>query len=82
MCNISKRYVSDIFEEKPIQWGLRGIHFWGDLKEYFKKVEFPYSKADLLSNIMRLHIEITGKQLTADNDGIPRDIIMVGCRAE
>lgn len=69
MCNSSKRYVSEIFEEKPIQWGLRGDpFFWNDLKEYFSDVEFPYYETNLVNDITRLHKEITGRELVEDND--------------
>lgn len=83
MCNISKRYISEIFEDRPIQWGLRGDpFFWNDLKEYFNDVEFPYSEADLVSNIMRLHVEITGQELTVDNEVYTERYNNGGCRAE
>lgn len=37
-----KMKVSEIFEEEPIQWGLRGDPFlWRELKEVFKGVDMP-----------------------------------------
>ena len=39
------KYLSELFIEKPWQFGLRGDpFFWDYLEEYFSKVEFPYSE--------------------------------------
>ena len=44
--------VSLIFEEEPIQWGLRGDPFlWRELKKNFMNVEMPQTPAQLKSLI-------------------------------
>ena len=61
-------YLSVIFEEKPWQMGLRGDpYFWDDLKEYFSKIEFPYSEAQLIEDIYRIFVNTTGEHLTASS---------------
>lgn len=51
------RYLSELFLERPTQFGLRGDkYFWDYLEMFFSKIEFPYSekKSDrgYLSNIL------------------------------
>lgn len=52
----NKRYVSEIFDSKPLQWGLRGDpYLWDDLQKVFNAVEVPHNEEaflhELLSNI-------------------------------
>ena len=59
-----KRNVSIIFNERPIQWGLRGDPFlWDELKEHFCKKELPYSQDEFTNDFYRLFKEICGDEL-------------------
>lgn len=61
------RYLSELFEEEPRQYGLRGDdHLWKYLKEYFSTIRFPYSEEWMTDDIYRLFLEVTGEQLSAD----------------
>lgn len=58
------RYLSEIFKERPEQYGLRGDPlFWDYLEEYFSKVEFPYSERQLTDDIYRLFVQVSKEQL-------------------
>ena len=60
-------YLSELFEEEPRQYGLRGDdHFWKYLKEYFSTVRFPYSEEWMTDDIYRLFLKVTGEQLSAE----------------
>ena len=60
-------YLSELFEEEPRQYGLRGDdHFWKYLKEYFSTVRFPYSEDWMTDDIYRLFLKVTGQQLSAE----------------
>jgi hypothetical protein len=40
--------VSEIFEEEPRHWGLRGDPFlWRELKEIFKEIDMPDTPQEL-----------------------------------
>ena len=40
--------VSEIFEDEPIQWGLRGDPFlWRELKEIFREIDMPDTPKEL-----------------------------------
>ena len=39
------KFVSEIFNNRPIQWGLRGDPFlWDEMQQYFSKKELPCTK--------------------------------------
>jgi hypothetical protein len=47
------RYVSQIFEEEPKQWGLRGDPFlWRHLKDKYLNTVIPYSPEKLEQDII------------------------------
>lgn len=57
--------VSDIFEEEPIQWGLRGDPFlWRELKERFRHVEMPETPEQLKALIEKEYDVATGHPIT------------------
>lgn len=61
------RYLSELFEECPRQYGLRGDeHFWKYLEGYFSTIEFPHSEDWLTDDIYRKFKEVSGVQLTVD----------------
>ena len=40
--------ISEIFEDEPTQWGLRGDPFlWRELKEFFKEIDMPDTPQEL-----------------------------------
>lgn len=61
------RYLSEIFYERPKQYGFRGDpYFWAYLEEYFSKIEFPYSESRFVDDIYRIFEKVSGTQLQAD----------------
>lgn len=68
------RFLSELFEEEPEHYGLRGdFFFWEYLKEYFSKVEFPYAEDWMTDDIYRLFAEISGEQLNVDSRPFVKD---------
>lgn len=58
------RYLSELFKERPAQYGLRGDpYFWDYLEQYFSKIEFPYSETWFCDDIHRLFMKATGELL-------------------
>lgn len=63
---MNKRYVSQIFNEKPKKWGLRGDpYFWNVLKDYYSNIELPYSEEQLEMDIHKLFFEYTGHDINS-----------------
>ena len=63
-----KKYVSEIFNDKPGKWGLRGDqHFWNVLKEYYSNIELPYSAEKLEYDIHKLFFKYTGKDIKSED---------------
>ena len=57
--------VSEIFEEEPIQWGLRGDPFlWRELKERLKNIGMPETPEQLKALIEREYEASTGHPIT------------------
>lgn len=55
------QYVAQIFDEEPIQWGLRGDSlFWQELRQYYSGVELPYPPTQLQEDIVALFKQNTG----------------------
>ena len=53
--------VSEIFEDEPIQWGLRGDpYLWREMKERFKEIEMPNSSEELKVLIENTYKDLTG----------------------
>lgn len=66
--------VSEIFEEEPVQWGLRGDPvLWRELAERLKDIDMPESP-DVLKEIIEREYEIcTGHSISYDKSfGIER----------
>lgn len=57
--------IATIFEEEPIQWGLRGDPFlWRELKERLKNIDMPET-SELLQNLIEKEYEVaTGYPIT------------------
>ena len=66
--------VSEIFEEEPIQWGLRGDPFlWRELKEKMKEKDMPASADELKALIESEYEKSTGQPITnMKNVGVER----------
>lgn len=66
--------VSEIFEEEPIQWGLRGDPFlWRELKEAFRETDMPSTPQELQYLIEEEYEKSTGHPIDhQENFGIER----------
>ncbi len=65
-----KSYVSDIFADRPKQWGLRGDpFFWEDLKTVFAFDELSITPGTLADRICDVYQRVTGERLTTDSKG-------------
>jgi hypothetical protein len=66
--------ITDIFEEEPKQWGLRGDPFlWRELKARFQSTEMPETPVQLKALIEKEYEEATGHPITNDKHfGIER----------
>ena len=59
------RYLSELFNIQPPNWGLRGDPWlWQDMKKAFAETPFPYSSPQLVADICRVFQEKTGVELT------------------
>jgi hypothetical protein len=64
---MSYKFVSDIFNEVPSSWGLRGDpYFWEELKQHFNKTELPYKESTFANDIYKLFEKKTGQKLTKE----------------
>ena len=62
--NMSK-YLGDLFEHEPIQWGLRGdSYLWREMKSRFVSTPLPASWAKLEDQIAEAFLILTGKPIT------------------
>ena len=63
----NRTFVSDVFLEEPLQWGLRGDpYFWEMLKAAFAVDDLSMSEAALESKVHRIFKEKTQQDLTED----------------
>lgn len=61
------RYLSELFLERPTQFGLRGDkYFWDYLEMFFSKIEFPYSEKSLTEDIYQIFYNVCGEHLRTD----------------
>lgn len=57
-----ERFVSEIFDEEPQRWGLRGDPFlWRYLKERYQTVALPYSVEELKQDILSVFEHFAGE---------------------
>jgi len=57
--------VSEIFEDEPIQWGLRGDpYLWREMRERLKEIEMPSTSEELKALIEVTYEAATGHPLT------------------
>jgi len=65
----NKMKVSEIFEEEPIQWGLRGGQFlWRELKKSFKNIEMPETSEQPKALIEKEYEVSTGHPITHEKN--------------
>lgn len=63
--NSKKMKIATIFEDEPIQWGLRGDPFlWRELKERFREIEMPETPELLKELIEKEYEAVTGYPIT------------------
>ena len=61
------RYLSELFQERSSQFGLRGDeYFWNYLETFFSNIEFPYSETRLVDDIYQLFANVSGEPLRKD----------------
>ena len=62
---LKKMKIAIIFEEEPVQWGLRGdTYLWRELKERFKEIDMPETPALLKAIIEKEYEAATGYPIT------------------
>jgi hypothetical protein len=60
------KIFKDLFQHKPIQWGLRGDpHLWNDMQEKVADLPYPESEAELLTTLHHLFQQLTGAPITS-----------------
>ena len=60
--------VSEIFEEEPTQWGLRGDPFlWRELKERLNNISMPETSEQLKALIEKEYEVATGHPISYEN---------------
>jgi hypothetical protein len=58
--------VADLFEEEPVQWGLRGDpYLWREMREHFSAIPIPGSITDLEKEIEKAFLLIAGKHISS-----------------
>lgn len=59
------RLLSDLFQEEPVRWGLRGDpYLWKELKATVDKYEYPATESQLTTLLEQLYQQLTGVSLT------------------
>jgi hypothetical protein len=58
------KYIGDLFEQEPIQWGLRGDpYLWKEMRSHFASTPLPASLAKLEEQIAEAFLTLTGKPI-------------------
>lgn len=61
--------ISDLFEEKPCQWGLRGDpYLWNEMIQFIGEFKIPDTEEQLISLIESTFEQLTGSELSSTND--------------
>ncbi len=56
--------IAELFEEEPMQWGLRGDpYLWKEMKTQFENTDVPASDEELRSIIVAAYEQITGRSI-------------------
>ena len=56
--------LSQIFQHKPFQWGLRGDpYLWGEMKDLLKDHPYPDTEEEFLALIEQTYEQLTGGAL-------------------
>ena len=59
------KYIGDLFEEEPIQWGLRGDPFlWKKMRLHFSELQLPEDITTFENILTREFLELTGHPIT------------------
>ncbi len=60
-------YVADLFQQKPVQWGLRGDpHLWQEMADHFAQTPLPGSSEQLKQLLIQAFATLTGQPLTTE----------------
>jgi len=61
--------VSEIFEDEPRQWGLRGNpYLWREMKDRLKETEMPSTPEDLKKLLENTYQEATGHPISEEGE--------------
>lgn len=65
----SQKHIGDLFEQEPMQWGLRGDpYLWRELRNHFASVPLPESARALEHEIEKAFGLLTGHALSEEDD--------------
>lgn len=60
------KYIGDLFEEEPLQWGLRGDpYLWREMRKHFYVIPIPGSVSDLEKEIEKAFLLIAGEPISS-----------------
>ena len=60
------RYLGELFEDEPTQWGLRGDpYLWREFRAYFENAPMPRSAALLEEEIALAFLLVTGRPMSS-----------------
>ena len=69
---VRKVTVASLFQEEPVQWGLRGDpYLWREMRSHFERTSLPDTAAEL-----RVLIEIAFESLTGHSISASREFIV------
>jgi len=73
------KFVSEIFNNRPIQWGLRGDPFlWDEMHQYFSEKELPYTQEQFDAEFRCQFKLMTGDELGSAKRTFVRRYAMTG----
>jgi hypothetical protein len=65
--SVSMKTVADLFQTKPVQWGLRGDpHLWQEMADHFAQTPLPENAARLDQLLAQAFETLTGQPLTSE----------------
>ncbi len=62
-----KNYIADLFQAKPVQWGLRGDpYLWDAMQNHFAQTPLPHSAEQVAQLLAQAFETLTGQPITAE----------------
>lgn len=60
------RYIGDLFEVEPEQYGLRGdTYLWVEMREHFSQVTLPQTTSELEEQMAQAFLLLTGHSISS-----------------